>query len=218
MKLKAVIFDFDGTILDTETPDYLAWKKIFERYNLELDLARWCSVVGTDFRPETFDPIHEIQTRSTPHVTRDKLKNQHRVLFHEMLENSLLIPGVLDTIEYCNNNNIRLALASSSKRTWIENHLERYNLKDSFEFVLTADDVEKIKPAPDLYLKALNCLKISACEAIAIEDSANGFMAANQAGLRTIVVPNSITKHLCFNGAYLCVESLHSIDWQTLQN
>lgn len=218
IKLKAVIFDFDGTILDTETPDFLAWQHIFKNYGLELDIQRWCSVVGTGFSPNTFDPILEIQSRTKTADTPLKIKEQHTILFHKMVESLQPIPGVISALEYLTSRQIRLAVASSSKRKWVEGHLIKWDLLRYFQTIVTADDVENIKPAPDLYLTALEKLKVLPEEAIAIEDSANGFLAATAATLRSVIVPNSITKNLCFNHAYSCVETLEDFDFSKLIN
>ncbi len=104
-----------------------------------------------------------------------------------------------------------MALRWSSSRDWVKGHLERLGIVDLFDCLRARDDVEHVKPEPDLYLASLDCLGVVAAEAVAIEDSPNGITAAKSAGLRCVVVPNSITAGLDLSQADLRLASLAEI-------
>src|SRR5260370_40757988 len=98
---------------------------------------------------------------------------------------------------------MKVGVASSSSRDWVHGHLERLGILDLFDCLCSRDDVEHVKPAPDLYLAVLACLGVNAYEAVALEDSPNGILSAQHAGLRCVAVPNPITADLDLSEARL---------------
>ena len=204
--LQAIVFDFDGTILETEGPDYQSWQEIFHAHGSELSLDTWIHCVGGT--PADFDPfaILERQTgvaldRATTHQARRK-----RVL--ELIEQEPPMPGVEALIAAAQAAGIRLAVASSSSRDWVEGNLTRLKLRHHFQAVHTANDVERIKPDPALYRLAADSLGTQPDQTLAIEDSRTGMLAAKGAGLRCLVVPNSVTQFSDFSLADLRLGSL----------
>jgi HAD superfamily hydrolase (TIGR01509 family) len=119
-----------------------------------------------------------------------------------------LRPGVLDLAQAARAAGMKVGVASSSSRDWVRGHLERLGIVDLFDCLQAREDVEHVKPAPDLYLASLDCLGVAASEAVAIEDSPNGVIAAKSAGLRCVAVPNRITAGLDLSHADVRLTSL----------
>lgn len=207
--LRALIFDFDGTILDTESADYACWRQIYEDHGCELRLDLWQRVVGTAY--DDFDPYDHLAALSGRTVDRAVIKANHRAQFHPMVNGQPAMPGVRSLIKEARDGGLQLAVASSSEREWVVRHLEYRNLLGSFHAVCTATDVKRIKPAPDLYLLALERLGIAPEEALAIEDSVNGMNAALAAGLQVIAVPNAVTRTMDFARACARLDSLEGV-------
>lgn len=126
----------------------------------------------------------------------------------ELLKHEQVMPGVRELIEEATTRGVRLAIASSSERAWVVDHLAGIGLLECFEVIACAEDVAATKPAPDLYEKALRSLGVSPDRAIAFEDSVYGVAAAKAAGLFCVAVPNRVTRHLPFSNADLVAETL----------
>jgi putative hydrolase of the HAD superfamily len=206
--IKAVIFDFDGTLLDTETCSYDAFCKMYSDYGHELPLEQWALCIGTVNGP--FDPYTELEIRVGGPLDRAMLKAGFESDYLERVDCAELRPGVIDTLEEVRRLGLRIGLASSSHRAWIDKHLEAMGIRKYFESIHTSDDVEKVKPHPALYRLALASLGVRAEEAVAVEDSLHGMNAAKAAGMHAIIVPNPVTLHMDFTGAGadLIIESL----------
>jgi putative hydrolase of the HAD superfamily len=206
MAIRALIFDFDGTLLDTESPDMLAWQAVFEEHQVTLSLDLWYQHIGK--APGAFDVYAHLETLIERPVVRDQIHGRYRARFLELLALEKLRDGVDHWLADAARLHLDLAIASSSPRTWVTGHLEAFGLLDRFRVIRNRDDVVHAKPAPDLYLSALAGLGLQASEAIAIEDSPNGSVAAKAAGLYVVAVPNAVTRQLRFDQADLVLDSL----------
>lgn len=206
MAIRALIFDFDGTLLDTESPDMLAWQAVFEEHQVSLSLDLWYQNVGR--APGTFDVYAHLEALIERPIVRDHVHGQYRARFRELLALEKLRDGVDHWLADAHDLGLDLAIASSSPRSWVTGHLDTFGLLDRFRVVRSRDDVTHAKPAPDLYLSALDGLGLRADEAIAVEDSPNGSVAAKAAGLYVIAVPNPVTRNLRFSHADLVLDSL----------
>jgi HAD superfamily hydrolase (TIGR01509 family) len=204
--IRALIFDFDGTLLDTESPDMLAWQAVFEEHQVSLSLDLWYQNIGR--APGTFDVYAHLEALIERPVVRDHVHGRYRARFLELLALEKLRDGVDSWLADAQDLGLDLAVASSSPRNWVTGHLEAFSLLDRFRVIRSRDDVVHAKPAPDLYLSALEGLGLQADEAIAIEDSPNGSVAAKAAGLYVIAVPNPVTRNLHFSQADLVLDSL----------
>lgn len=205
MTIKALIFDFDGLILDTEGPEWAGWQSIYRQHGVELDLALWQASVGTI---DGFDAWQHLETLLGGRLERARIEEQRRVALLEHCQRQPLLPGVLDLLDAADAAGLRLGLASSSSRSWVVPWLEQHQLLPRFACIRTRDDVARPKPAPDLYLSAAACLGVDPAECVALEDSLHGLRAALAAGLRCIVVPTAVTATLEFEGAALRLSSL----------
>jgi HAD superfamily hydrolase (TIGR01509 family) len=211
--IKALIFDFDGLILDTESPEYQAWREIYQGYGCDLSLAKWGECIGT---ANTFDPYDYLAELSGKTIDRTAIQEQRRARFAQLIDGEPLLPGVEEYIRDARRLGLRLAVASSSSRAWVSGHLARFQLESHFECLNCSDDVEQVKPDPALYLRALKALGVDAKEAIAIEDSPNGALAARRAGIFCVTVPNTLTQQLPFSAGDLRLTSLSSLPLEKL--
>ncbi|MGD9675693.1 MAG: HAD family hydrolase [Candidatus Bipolaricaulia bacterium] len=204
--IRALVFDFDGLILDTETPLRRSWEEIYAEVGLTVSPSQWASLLGAAADPpEAYDLLerHLEQPLDRPAIRRRRQKREQALLAQERI-----LPGVRELIVEARSRGLRLAVASSSDRAWVERHLRRFRLLESFDALLCAEDVTFTKPDPALYAAALRSLGIRASESIAFEDSAHGAEAAHRAGLFTVVVPNRVTRHATFPSADLVVGSI----------
>jgi HAD superfamily hydrolase (TIGR01509 family) len=212
--IDTVIFDFDGVIIDTETPDFLTWQAVFESHGVDLEMDVWLRHVGGKsgaFR------AHDYLERATGKVfDKDKLQQNRRSQYVQLVESYPLMPGILDYIFTCQEIGIHVGLASSSPMEWVQGHLKRMGILQHFECIRSADDVRYVKPKPDLYLACLEFFNTNPEHSVAIEDSLNGLSAAKSAGMYCVAVPNSITRNFVFQDADCVLESLADIPLRDL--
>ena len=213
--IQALVFDFDGLILDTETAWYRSFSELYEEHGTSLPLDVWGQCVGAG--EEIFDPYAELESRIGRAIDREELTERVRQKMTAYLGAHALRPGVRKYLQTAARLGLKIGLASSSRRTWVEGHLRQYGLLDYFQCLLTADQVSKTKPDPELYEKALQCLGVKAEDAVAFEDSPNGVTAAKRAGMFCVLVPNPVTAQLAFRTAYdLKIGSMAEMDLETL--
>jgi len=206
--IRAIVFDFDGLILDTEEPVYRSWLEVYEAHGEQLPFERWVQIVGST--TAGFHPQHHLEERLGRSLPKDVLDRRigRRT---EMILAQQVLPGVLRRIEEAKAMGLKLGVASSSTTEWVRGHLARLGILESFECMRCRDDVANAKPEPDLYLAVLECLGVRASEAIAIEDSPNGVLAAKRAGMRCVAIPNSITAQLDLGQADVLLGSLEEV-------
>ncbi|QBD78574.1 HAD family hydrolase [Ktedonosporobacter rubrisoli] len=204
--IRALVFDFDGLILDTELPELLAWQEVFAEYNLELPLEKWALCVGSG--SHAFDVHSYLEEQAGLTLQREELSLRRRKRCAELLAVRTVLPGIEAYLSEARRLGLRTAVASSSSRQWVTGHLSRLGLLSYFEYIICGDEVKNKKPDPELYLAALNGLGVEAREAIALEDSPNGVLAAQRAGIFCVVVPNAVTGQLPLEHANLRLVSL----------
>ncbi len=214
MPIRGLIFDFDGLILDTELPDYEAWREEFALHGAELPLDVWLPMIGV--ASESWDPHDYLDAQTDVPVDRTAARTRRRTRMLEMIAEQNALPGVMALIADAKGRGIKIAVASSSGREWVTGHLRRLGLDVHFDAVRTKEDVHAAKPDPALYLSALAALGIAADEAIAFEDSANGSIAAVRAGIFTVAVPNAMTRTLDFSHVNLVLPSLDALSLDEL--
>jgi HAD superfamily hydrolase (TIGR01509 family) len=202
----ALVFDFDGTILDTESPDYASWQEVYTEHGHELPHDLWVTRIGGS--GDGFDPHAHLETLIGQMLDREALRARRRSRNLELIQAQEIRPGVLEYLEDARHLGLKLAVASSSPLTWVEGHLSRLGLLGYFVHLCTADDVPRVKPDPALYRLAAERLGVGPGVAIAIEDSHNGMLAATGAGMTCVVCPNEITRGQDFTGAHLRLDSL----------
>ncbi|MFH2104054.1 MAG: HAD-IA family hydrolase [Chloroflexota bacterium] len=205
--IKALIFDFDGLILDTETPEVETWEEIYAEYGLEFPIHRWGQIIGGSGAAH-FDPIVHLQELTGGEIDAAGLQKRYRQRSDEGVARQSPCPGVLDLLDTAPLLGLRLGVASSSPHSWVDGHLTRLGLFSKFDIIICADDVQRTKPDPELFLKTIEALDVHPNEALVFEDSANGVQAARAAGIPVVAVPNPTTARLGVDGADLTLDSL----------
>ena len=209
MAIRALVFDFDGVVIDTETPDFATWQEVFDDHGVELDHELWSGFIGG--APGEFDVYDHLEELVGRALDRDVIRTDRRRRYLDAVESSPVLPGVEALVLDARGRSLRLAVASSSGREWVEGHLEMRGLLSYFEAIRTRDDVATVKPDPELFTSALDALGVEPADAIAIEDSANGVTAATVAGMFCVVVPNAMTEAMRLDHADLRLRSLAGI-------
>jgi len=203
--LRALIFDFDGLLVDTESTALRSWQELYDAWGQALPLDSWATTIGTwDAR---WDPATDLSERIGRALTDDELAER----FARETELALalpLLPGVRAHLDAARAQGLALAIASSSSAAWVLGHLRRHDLAETFACVITRDDVARTKPDPELYSAALACLHVGADEALAYEDSVLGVAAAKAAGVRVVAVPGPLTRDGDFSAADVVLGSL----------
>lgn len=216
-KIKALLFDFDGLILDTETTEFLVWQKIYREYGQEMLPETWGQVIG-GYGISNFDGAVHLAELVGDGLDSQELHTRYRSESDALILQQPVLPGVLDYLDEAQRLGLRLAVASSSPHSWVDAHLTRLGLVGCFDAIICGDDVPpgRTKPHPDLFLKALDALDVEAEQAIVFEDSPNGVTAARAAGIYVVRIPNPITSLLKTDGADLTLDSLAQISLQDL--
>jgi HAD superfamily hydrolase (TIGR01509 family) len=145
-----------------------------------------------------------------------ELEALERLYYQEATALQQLLPGVFDYLVAARQLELKTAVASSSARKWVMDHVNRFGIGGHFDAIVCREDVKRTKPDPDLYLTALQRLEVRPDEAIALEDSSNGIHAAKAAGLFCVAVPNPLTADLDLTEADLSLLSLEAMSLRDL--
>lgn len=206
MTPRALIFDFDGTIVDTETPLFRAWGELYARHDVELDLALWQATIGSDQ-----DPDHWAVLESRVGTLDPGLRDWRRQRRDQLIDEAGVRPGVLEWLDAAEALGIPVGIASSSPIDWVERHLDRLGLLERFACFACCNEVIPAKPDPTSYRLACEALHADPRRSIAVEDSPHGVAAAKDAGLFVVAVPHDLTAGLDLSRADLLVESLDEV-------
>jgi len=202
----ALVFDFDGLILDTEVPIFQSWQEVYRRFGVELSLAKWSTIIGTYEEP--FDPFEDLQEMLGRRLDPAEILPARSQREAALVAAQQVRPGVEQYLLDARRLGLKIGLASSSTCRWVTGHLTRLGLIDYFDCLRAKDDVHITKPDPALYLSAAAGLGVLPGQAIAIEDSPNGILAAKRAGMFAVAVPNDLTRQLPLDHADWRLESL----------
>ena len=199
MDAQAVLFDFDGVLVDTEWAIYQAWRRMFEAHGHELPLAVYTRCIGSDFA--TWSPkthLEELTGRAFDWHDLDA-RRQREIM--EELGDAGPMAGAEEVLGSLAARGLPLAVVSSSSHRWVDGWLEKLGLAGRFATTVCRGDAPRIKPAPDLFLEAARRLVVEPGGCLVIEDSHNGLLAAKAAGMRVWVVPNRVTAGSDFSEA-----------------
>jgi HAD superfamily hydrolase (TIGR01509 family) len=202
--LAAVIFDFDGVVLDSETPEYESHRRIYERCGVALTVAEWCGAIGlwTEGHDDRrFDALCE---RSALAPARDAYHEERRRIFAELVPGEPM-RGIRDLLVALNNSGVPTAIASTAPSRWVVPAADRIGVRSLFRAIVTGEEVARRKPAPDVYLEAARRLGVDPAQSIAIEDSGPGIAAARAAGMRIVAIPHWLTTSHDLTGADVSV-------------
>ena len=215
MSAFAVIFDFDGVILDSETAEYESHRQVFEMFGAPLGLDEYLSCVGV------YDVDHETQwfmrlgAASPNPPDRSTFDAERRRVFEEFVPHEPM-RGISDLLSALDDGGVPMAIASTSTSRWVVPASERLGVRSRFTAVVTGDDVARRKPAPDVYLEAARQLGVDPRRSIAVEDSGPGLAAARAAGMKTVAIPHWLTEGHDLSAADLRVAHAGELTLETL--
>jgi HAD superfamily hydrolase (TIGR01509 family) len=212
--IEALLFDFDGLLVDSESVAFQTWQEAYREHGAELAVERWAAAIGTI---GGFDPLEHLEESLGRAIDREGVERAQREREHALAVVQPFRPGVVEYLAEARARGIRVAIVSSSSNAWIAGHLERLDTADGWACIVCANgDAARAKPRPTLYLEALDNVGVAPEAAIAFEDSPNGVAAARAAGIFCVAVPNSVTAQLDLSAADLLVESLEAISLREL--
>lgn len=187
LKINAVIFDLDGVIFFSEPLSHKAWNAFLQTRGEHLSLEEYAQLIGKDSQ-FSVGLVRKQKGLDLPpeDILREVWENKLGILREEAQP----APGVIDLLDALQARGVRIGLGSNSKRTYVDLALETMHLKNYFEVVVTADEVQSGKPAPDIYLQAAAALDQDPEHCLVIEDSPSGVLAAQKAGMRCVALPN----------------------------
>jgi beta-phosphoglucomutase-like phosphatase (HAD superfamily) len=203
--IAAVILDFDGLIVDTETPIFEAWLAAYRRRGQPLGLEEWQHALGTH---GGFDPLAHLDALLGGALDREGVLSEVKEASGKGCDAQPLLPGVEALLRDARAFGLGRAVASSSSCGWVDGWLRRHGIRDLLDVVVARDDVRQVKPDPELFLLAASRLGASPGSCVVLEDSPNGMRAALAAGMRCVAVPNALTRTLARPGVDLVLESL----------
>lgn len=209
--IKAIIFDCDGLLIDTETPWYIAFREIYEEHQVDLPLEMYAQCIGnSDFLQ--FNPYDYLEKCCKRKVDRNVIDRRVQEIHTRIMKDQTLLPGVENYLKRAQELGLKIGLASSSRRAWVEEHIKAHQIHHFFNTIHTKDEVECVKPHPELYLQAIQALGVEKHEVIAFEDSLNGLKAAKEAGIQCVIVPNEVTSCLPFENYDLRLSSMAELE------
>lgn len=211
--IQALVFDFDGLILETESPILHSWEEVYRSFGLELAFEDWAQIVGTAHNG--WHPLDDLQQKLSAFNRQAVIERQRR-RERELILAQPVLPGVEQYLEDARRLGLKIGLASSSTCAWVTEHLTRLGLLDYFDAMRASDDVRLTKPDPELYRSVLEALGSAPDQAVALEDSPNGILAARRAGMYCVAVPNELTRRIPIEHADLRLESLADMSLETL--
>lgn len=216
--LQGILFDFDGLILDTETPIFQAWKEKFKEHGKELLLVEWAEILGKS--TDHLGPIEVFLNEFPEESKRAEITQEVKQTELELVHQKRPLPGVEDLIIKAKERGLMLGIVSSSDQDWVHSHLKRLGLMEYFDHTSCADEVEIAKPNPELYNLGLKKTGLAREKVLVLEDSPNGVLAAKRAELFCVAVPNQLTIQLPFDNdggePDLVLASLLEFPWDEL--
>jgi HAD superfamily hydrolase (TIGR01509 family) len=216
MSLQAVLFDMDGTLVDSEAMHFVCWSTLLAPFEVSYLEDEFCQRFSG--RP-TLEAAIEIKSENNLSVSAEFLAAEKYRLFGEYVKTNLppLMPYVEQTLKAVKNSGLKMALVTGSATSEAMPILKGLGFYELFDTLVTKDDVINPKPAGDPYLLALKQINVKSENAIAVEDTFTGVSAANNANLRVVAIANSHTKDHDFSKATHCMGDLDEF-WQWVQS
>lgn len=211
--IAALIFDFDGLLVDTETPALESWRRIYAEYGCELTMDVWKDALGTNGRFDAFAHLVTLIGERQPALALDRtmIVARRNELKQHLCAHQPLLPGVLSLLDQADELKLPCAVASSSGREWVEGWLWQHSIYERFVCIRTADDVTATKPDPELFLSAAACLGVPPAQCLVFEDSPNGALAAHAAGMPCVAVPGAVSGQVILPTTELVLPALNAL-------
>lgn len=206
---KGIIFDFDGVLVDTEWAIYQSWVHLYAREGQEISIATYAPCLGAGY--SHWDPAAHLEKLTGKKYDWEKETPARQAMLEADLERSGLMDGALELLDWCAEQGIRLTVASSSSRRWVQGWLEKLGIYNRFAGVFTRTDGYPVKPSPALFEAAQQCLGLEKADCLIIEDSENGTIAAQNAAIPCVAIPNRMTESSDFSRASYRCASLRTL-------
>ena len=213
MTLAAIVFDFDGLIVDTENPGFVSWQEIYQAFGATLHIGDWRHATGY---VAGFDPAIHLEKILGRRLDWSQLIPKRDARNWELTLQARVLPGIEPLMRSARERHLRIGVASNSGNGWVEGGLLRLGLREFVDTVVTRDMVINPKPAPDIYLKTVQTLQVEPGNAVALEDSEPGCRSANRAGLKTVAIPNRFSERQDLTVADLIVKSAVELNLERL--
>jgi HAD superfamily hydrolase (TIGR01509 family) len=204
MRLAAIVFDFDGLIVDTENPGFISWQEIYQEFGATLHIDDWRHATGY---VGGFDPAIHLEQLLGRHLDWSQIIPRREARNWELTVQARVLPGIESLFRAAREYQLRVGVASNSENGWVEGGLRRLGLREYVDAVVSRDMVLNPKPAPDIYLKTVQTLQVEPDQAVALEDSEPGCRAAKNAGLKAVAIPNRFSERQDLSVADLIVKS-----------
>ncbi len=215
--LKAILFDMDGVIVDTEPLHHKAYYMMFNDYNIEVSKDLYESFTGQSTKNICKKLVEQFGLDAMPNDLVQCKRNHFYSLF-DFDESLELLPGVLDLIQNYYNNGLTLVLASSASMGTINKVFSRFNLDQYFVAKLSGADLKASKPHPEIFEKAAQAANEKAEHCIVIEDSTNGIKAANAANIFCIGYDSLNSKNQDYTNADLTISHFSAIHYEKIES
>lgn len=214
MKVKAVIFDMDGVIIDSEPIESLAWEKVLAEYKIKPIFGK-SGLIHEVGEPDFKNIIdrHDLLNEDL-----ESIRFKKRTYFEELIIDSTLTSGTMKLLGLLKKAKLKVALASSRNERHVGVIMDKFGLRKKFDSIIGFSEKVRRKPFPDIFLKAASELKIAPASCAVIEDSGAGVLAGKNAGMKVIAVPNKWTAHQDFSKADKVISSLSEITIAMLKN
>ncbi|MBA2760424.1 MAG: HAD family phosphatase [Segetibacter sp.] len=211
LPFKAVIFDMDGTLIASTEADFLAWKRTFADNGKDLTYETYFPLLGMK-SADVISRELKLEGREVDKALADKL-----VYFEEIMETNGIdpIPFAEELLKAVKKLPVKTALATSSRRMKMQMVMKKLNFLQYFDEVVTGEEVHKSKPAPDIFIRAAEKLKLDAHECIVIEDASTGVTAAKSAGMMCIAITTTHRRDQ-LQHADLVIDSFKEIDFEEI--
>ncbi|MCB0825806.1 MAG: HAD-IA family hydrolase [Armatimonadetes bacterium] len=213
--MKAVVFDFDGLILDTESAEYAAWSSVFADHGVKLELSDWSACVGAG--PHAFSAENHLESLVGEPIDQQAALKSWQTRRDEILIDIQPRAGIVELLDDLDAERVPYAIASSSRSLWVDGFLQNLGWRNRFVGVHTRDTSGHPKPNPASYKAACQDLGIDPIDAVALEDSTNGLLAARDAGLIAIAIPNPVTESFDLSLAHKIVSSAEELSAQKMR-
>ena len=210
LMVKALVWDFDGLIMDSEDADCSAWREEFEAAGVAITVAEYADWWLRWALRRQVPMLDRLVERAGRGIDTQAVSRRRQARYYQLCADLPARPGVVAWLERAQVLGLQCALAANDGTGRVLAHLDRLGLTSGFEVVVTAHRMAP-KPAPDLYLTALERLGVAAGEVVAIEDSPHGVAAAKAAGLWVVAVPNQVSATLDLTAADVIVANLHTV-------
>jgi len=216
LRLQAVVLDFDGVILDSESAEFEAHRQIFARFGATLTVDEWTSQIGTWTEGQEGRWHERLRMVSPAAPDFEAFQAEKARLFAELLS-ARPMPGIETLLDELERADVPVAIASTAPALWVVGAAARVGIDTRVRTIVSANDVVRLKPAPDVYLEAVRRLSAEPARSVAIEDSAPGVQSALAAGLKTVAIPHRLTDGHDLAGAHLRVASATELTLDALE-